>query len=119
MRPAMPPTIRMPMKFNYWLALVLAVPAAADATEFNWSGFGTAGYAISDNANRYQRFITDRGTFNRDSVFGGQLDVKFNQQFGATIQARLAPAADSDSRWEPSLAWAFLSWRPLDDFLLR
>ncbi|WP_265944559.1 hypothetical protein [Dechloromonas sp. A34] len=78
------------MKFNYWLALVLVVPLAADAAEFNWSGFGTAGYAISDSANRYQRFITDRGTFNRDSVFGGQLDVKFNQQFGATVQARLA-----------------------------
>jgi len=107
------------MKLNTLLALLLAVPMAAKAVEFNWSGFGTAGYAISDNANRYQRFITDRGTFNRDSVFGGQLDVKLSPQFGATIQARLAPAADSDSRWEPSLAWAFLSWRPLDDFLLR
>lgn len=107
------------MKFKALLPLMLAAPLLANAIELNWSGFGTAGYAISDSPDRYQRFISEHGTFNSDSVFGAQLDAKLSPQFGATIQARLAPAADSDARWEPSLAWAFVSWRPLDDFLLR
>lgn len=96
----------------------LLIPAAA-AVELDWSGFATVGYAISDQPYRYQRVIDEGGTFDRDSVFGLQLDTRLAPALGATVQLRVAPADDSDSGWESSLAWAFLSWRPFDDLLLR
>jgi hypothetical protein len=107
------------MFFKPLFSLLLALPLLAHAVDINWSGFGTVGYAISDQSYNYQRFINDQGTFKRDSVFGLQIDLKFSQEWGATIQGRLAPAANSDAHFEPSLAWAFLSWRPSDDILLR
>ena len=107
------------MKINTLLALALALPFSASGFEANWSGFGTLGYAVSDQPYKYQRFIDDQGTFKRDSVLGVQMDAKLSPQWGATVQARLAPASDSDKQWEPSLAWAFVSWRPADDLLIR
>ncbi len=107
------------MLLKFLLALTLALPLSASAVDINWSGFGTAGYTISDQPYKYQRFIDDHGTLKSDSILGAQVDVKFNQQWGATIQGRLSAAPDNDSRTEASLAWAFLSWRPTDDVLLR
>lgn len=101
------------------LALALALPALAQAVEFDWSGFATVGYAISDQPYRYQRFIDEGGTFARDSVFGGQLDMRFSPRLSATLQARLAPDTGSDTGWEPTLSWAFVSWRPVDDLMIR
>ncbi|HET7774941.1 MAG TPA: hypothetical protein VFK74_01080, partial [Azospira sp.] len=93
--------------------------ATAQATDFSVSGFGTIGYAQSNQAEKYQRFISDQGTFKRDSVFGLQVDATFNPQWGATVQAKLAPASGSDQRWDPTISWAFVSYRPDNDWLLR
>ena len=101
------------------LALALAMPLGSQAVEMDWSGFGTAGYAISDQSYKYQRFIDNQGTLARDSVFGGQVDFKFSPQFGATIQGKLAPSDQSDTQWDGTLSWAFISWRPMDDLLIR
>lgn len=101
------------------LPLALLAAAPASAIDFTWSGFGTLGYAQSDREFNYQRFINDDGTFKRDSVLGGQLDMRFSQQFGATVQAKLAPSDRYDRRWHTPLTWAFVSWRPSDDWLIR
>lgn len=61
-----------------WL-LTMAVALPAQAVDFTLSGFGTAGYAQSDNAANYQRFINDNGTFKRDSILGAQLDARFSR----------------------------------------
>ena len=111
--------IKTAMKSNSLVTLVLLLPLSAGAVDMNWSGFATLGYAVSDQPYKYQRFIDDQGTFKRDSVLGAQLDVKFTPQWGATLQARLAPSLSSDRQWDPSLTWAFVSWRPLDDWLVR
>lgn len=92
---------------------------AAQAVDFSVSGFGTIGYAQSDQPYNYQRFINQSGTFNRDTVFGAQLNAQFNPEWGATVQAKLAPALGNDSTWQPTISWAFLSYRPSDDLLLR
>ena len=89
------------------------------AMDFNVSGFGTAGYALSDKPYRYQRFIDDHGTFTRDSILGVQADLKFTPQLGATVQGKLAPSESNDGRWDATLAWAFMSWRPTDEWLIR
>jgi len=99
------------------LALLVALPALA--VDFTWSGFGTAGYAQSDSAAKYQRFINNSGTFKRDSILGAQLDVRFSPEWGATVQVKAAPSDHSDQAYQASMAWAFISWRPTDDWLIR
>lgn len=106
------------------LALIWAIAAGltsmtASAAEVSLSGFGTVGYAKSDQSYNYQRFINKNGTFMRDSVFGAQMDVKVTEQWGATVQGKFAPSLSSDSKWDSSISWAFLSYRPSNDLLIR
>jgi len=83
------------------------------------SGFGTIGYAKSNQTYNYQRFVNDTGTFQRDSVLGLQLDAKFNEQWSATVQGKFAPSLSYDSKWAATTSWAFLSYRPENDWLFR
>lgn len=101
------------------LPFLAALTLPAQAVDLTWSGFGTVGYAQSDQAFKYQRFINNNGDIKRDSILGAQLDARFSQQWSATVQAKLAPSDHSDTDWQASLAWAFLSWRPSDDWLIR
>ncbi len=104
---------------RYWLALsVLSAPLAAHAG-IELSGFGTLGAAISDQDFIYQRHLEDGGTLNRDSLAGLQLDARLTATWGMTLQVKMAPSAYDDNAWEPTLTWAFLSWRPTNDLLLR
>ncbi|HQZ04521.1 MAG TPA: hypothetical protein PLJ46_01530 [Burkholderiaceae bacterium] len=95
----------------------LALPAWA--VDYSLSGFGTLGYALSNKPYSYQRFVSQEGTFRRDSVAGIQLDARFTERLGATVQVLAAPATDSDVKTEASVAWAFLSLRPTNDWLFR
>lgn len=111
---------RLPTCVRRLACLVLGVASLpAMAVDFSLSGYGTLGYARSDAPNAYQRFIDDAGTFKRDSVLGLQLNAQFNPEWSATVQGKLAPAADSDRDAKATLSWAFLSYRPTDDWLLR
>lgn len=100
------------------LLALATLPAAAEIS-YDLSGFGTLGGAISDQDFIYQRHIDDNGTLNRDSVIGVQLDTRLTDAWGLTLQAKAAPSLHSDNAWEPTLTWAFLSWRPTNDWLLR
>jgi hypothetical protein len=91
----------------------------ATAADVSLSGFGTLGYAKSNQTYNFERFINNNGTVARDSVVGVQADVKFTDNVGATVQGKFAPSLKSDSTWDSTLSWAFLSWRPSDDLLLR
>ncbi len=101
------------------LPFLAALALPAQAVDLTWSGFGTVGFAVSDQSYNYQRFIDNRGTFKRDTILGGQLDARLSPQWSATIQAKVAPSDHSDTDWQASLAWAFISWRPSDDWLIR
>ena len=114
-----------------WAALLLAVlmnlaalPVAAvdfsvAAVDFSVSAFGTLGYARSDQPYTYQRFIDKSGTFMRDSLAGLQVDARLADKFGATVQVKVAPDPGNDNRYEGSVSWAFLSYRPTNDWLIR
>lgn len=108
---------RVPHALLCIAALLSSAPVLA--ADVSLSGFGTIGYAKSDQSYNYQRFINENGTLKRDSVLGAQLGVQFDPQWSATVQARLAPALDDDTRYEPTLSWAFLSYRPGNDWLFR
>ena len=101
------------------LTVLAALSASSLAMDFNVSGFGTVGFAQSNKPYHYQRFIDEEGTFTRDSILGVQADVKFTSQLGATVQGKLAPSSESDRRWDATLSWAFVSWRPTDEWLVR
>jgi hypothetical protein len=89
------------------------------AVDYTFSGYGTVGYAQSDQAYHYQRYINKSGTFMRDTVFGAQLDARLNPEWTATVQAKLASAQGSDNGWDAVVSWAFLSYRPANDLLIR
>ena len=91
----------------------------AQAIDYAVSGFGTLGYAVSDNAVTYQRYIDNDGTLMRDSLFGLQLDAKLNDKWAATTQILLAPSTDDDTSIAPQLKWTMISYRPTNDWLLR
>ncbi len=110
--------MRLSRAFLVVSALCGATPSLAQF-DYALSGFGTVGYATSNRSETYDRYINDRGTFMRDSVVGMQIDAKVFRDFGATVQVKGAPATNKDSRYELSVPWAFVSWRPRDDTLFR
>jgi hypothetical protein len=95
------------------------ISITASAVETSLSGFGTLGYAQSNQSYNYERFINKNGTVKRDSIFGVQADIKFTDTIGATVQGKFAPSLRSDTGWDSTLSWAFASWRPSNDWLVR
>ena len=93
-------------------------PAGLGPT-LSWSAFGTVGATLSDQPWRYQRFIDDDVRFERDTVFGAQVDAQLTPQWSATLQGKLAPSVRSDNQWDLTTTWAFAAWRPSNDWLLR
>lgn len=102
------------------LAAVFGLGAmTAAAADVSLSGFGTVGYAQSNQPYNFERFINSNGTVQRDSVAGVQADIKLTESVGATVQGKFAPSTYNDSSWVGTLSWAFLSWRPANDWLIR
>ncbi len=99
------------------IGVLAAYPASS--TEISLSGFGTVGYTRSDREFVYDRFINDRGTLRRDSIIGLQADVQFGSGVGATVQLRASPSSTDDKRYRASVGWAFVSYRPTNDWLIR
>lgn len=93
--------------------------ALSTPPDLSLSGFGTLGGAVSDQDFIYQRHIDDHGTLNRDSLAAIQLDARLSAAWSLTLQAKAAPSERDDNAWDPTLTWAFLSWRPTNDLLWR
>lgn len=105
-----------------WLAgvgLLAASASWAQAVDSTFSGFGTLGYAISDQPWVYQRHIDDSGTWWRDTRLGAQLDTRFTPAWSATLQLTLSPSTRHDREWATEVAWAFAAWRPDNDWQVR
>lgn len=102
-----------------FFGLLTAMSYGAQAVDFSVSGFGTVGYAQSNQAESYQRHINSTGSFRRDTLFGGQLNTQFNSEWSATVQAKLATSPTTDRGLQAAVSWAFLSYRPTDDLLFR
>lgn len=101
-------------------ALILALAAApAAALELSGSGFATLGWAESNREYRYERSIDEHGSAERDSVLGLQVDARLSAQWSATLQLKAAESLEQDRRWDLAPTWAFVGWRPADDWLLR
>jgi hypothetical protein len=113
------PALLLAVSMNLAALPVAAVDFSVAAVDFSVSAFSTLGYARSDQSYTYQRFIDKNGTFMRDSLAGLQVDSRFADQFGATVQVKLAADEGNDNRYEGTISWAFLSFRPNNDWLFR
>lgn len=91
----------------------------ADAVDFAFTGFGSIGYAVSDKDFQYLRYIDDRGTFKVDSLVGAQIEVRFSPEWGATVQGVASAPRTRDEALEAKIRWAFISFRPDNDWLFR
>ncbi|WP_334118402.1 hypothetical protein [Limnobacter sp.] len=97
-------------------ALVALFCVPAFAVDYSLSGFGTVQYTLGDNEQKYLRFVNEDGTFKVNSILGGQLDVQLNQEFSATIQYVVAPKQRRDEGVELDNRWAFLKYKPNDNW---
>lgn len=92
---------------------------ASAAINYTFSAFGTVGYAISDKPYSFMQYIDNEGTFSRDSLLAGQLDIQFSPKLTATMQAKLAADRSQENGIAPALTWAFLSYRPNNEWVIN
>lgn len=97
-------------------ALLALYCAPSFAVDYSLSGFGTVQYTMGDNEKNYLRFVNEDGTFKVNSILGGQLDVQLNQEFSATVQYVIAPKQRRDEGVELDNRWAFLKYKPNDNW---
>jgi Gram-negative porin len=101
------------------LTAMSLVGMPAMAYDVSVSGFGTLGYARSNQDFNYQAHVNSQGSLKRDSVLGLQLDARLSDEFAVTAQAKAAPSQKNDKNIDATVSWAFLSWRPSNDTLVR
>lgn len=101
------------------LLLPLSLSTTASAVDYSFSGFATLGGTISDQPYTYRKYIDDEGTYRKDTLAGLQLDTKLNNEVSLTVQGKVAQSLKDDTRYDPTLTWAFLSYRPTNDWLFR
>jgi hypothetical protein len=99
------------------LGIAAVAPAAAEGLAL--SGFGSLGWAKSDRPYAYLRYVDENGTWSRDSRLGLQADWQLPEAWSATLQGLLSPSLRKDSAWDLSSTWAFVGWRPNNEWLLR
>ena len=114
-----PLSLRRPFCAMLALMAALACAPLALAADYSLLGFGTLAYAVSDQKAAYLRYIDKQGTFKADSLIGLQGEVQFNPQWGATIQVVGSAPRSRDGGLEATIRWAFLSYRPSNDWLIR
>ena len=103
----------------FCLSTGLLACSAALAVDYSLTGFGTIGYAVSDMAAPYLRYIDKRGTFRADSLIGLQGEAQFNSQWSATAQIVGSAPRTRDDGAEAKVRWAFVSYRPTNEWLFR
>ncbi len=89
------------------------------AADYSLTGFGTAGYAVSDQKAAYLRYIDKSGTLKADSLIGLQGEAQFDPQWGATVQVVASGPRTRDSGVDAQVRWAFVSYRPNNEWLFR
>ncbi len=99
------------------LAMGLALAhGPAMAVDYSLSGFGTVQYTQGDNQRKYLRFVDEDGTFKVNSILGAQLDVQLSDEISATVQYVVAPKQRRDEGVEFDNRWAFLKFKPNDNW---
>ena len=101
------------------LALCLFATGTVLAADYSLTGFGTIGYAVSDQTAPYLRYIDKGGTFRADSLVGLQGEAQFDPQWGATVQIVASAPRYKEDGLATQVRWAFASYRPNNEWLFR
>ncbi len=104
------------------VAIAVSCLIAADiaiSADYSLTGFGTVGYAVSDQQAPYLRYIDKGGTFRADSLVGLQGEAQFDPQWGATVQIVASAPRYKEDGMAAQVRWAFASYRPNNEWLLR
>lgn len=101
------------------LSVALLVGRQAMAADYSLTGFGTIGYAVSDLKAPYLRYIDKSGTLRADSLIGLQGEAQFDPQWGATVQVVASAPRYKDNGVAAQVRWAFASYRPNNEWLIR
>ena len=102
-----------------WSTGAAGVDLSAAGVDVRLTAFGTVGYAQSNSKIRYLRYIDDDGTLKADSLAGVQAEAQFNTQWSATFQGVASAPRTRDDGHEAKVRWAFVSFRPTNDWLFR
>ncbi len=107
-----------------WPRATLALAAAlaawpASGAEFDWSGFVRLGYVHADPTPLYETIVGSQQGWHRDSIAGGQLDVRLAPRWSAVAQLTLAPADQDNRRSRGELSLAALTYRASNELTLR
>jgi hypothetical protein len=115
---------------NYFLlasaAAALVGSAAADATDFRFSGFGTLGVVHSSEKNA--DFIgttfqpdgagaSESWSFGPDTKLGVQANVAFTDKFSVVLQ--VISQHQYDDTWTPQIEWANVKYQVTPQFSVR
>ena len=104
------------------VAIAVSCLIAADiaiSADYSLTGFGTVGYAVSDQQAPYLRYIDKGGTFRADSLVGLQGEAQFDPQWGATVQIVASAPRYKEDGMAAQVRWAFASYRPNNEWLFR
>lgn len=110
------------------LGLALSAPAAAadEGVQFKFRGYGTlaATHFSEDDADFVGNIFQPDGagqtkswSFEPDSVFGGQLDILFNDKLSAVLQ--VVAQHQYDDTFRPRVEWANVKYQVTPDFSVR
>ena len=108
-----------PTRVLVMLAFALLGSPLARAVDYSLTGFGTVGYAVSDQKAPYLRYIDKGGTLKADSLIGVQGEARFDPQWSATLQVVGSAPRTRDDGVDAQVRWAFVSYRPNNEWLFR
>ena len=118
--PLMGSSHRRPSLALLAVASLLSCSKIVSAVDLQITGFGTAGYAQAfEHDLAYLRYIDYDGTLKADTLIGAQVEVQINPQWSATLQAVASAPRTRDDGVEAKVRWAFVSFRPANDWLIR
>ena len=116
---SLPQEVLSPLRQLALFALASLGCSVAVAADFALTGFGTAGYAVSDQGFKYLRYIDSGGTLKADSLIGLQGELRVDPQWSATAQVVASAPRTRDNGYETQIRWAFASYRPNNEWLFR
>lgn len=105
---------------NAAIALALAgMATGAQAADFKFSGFGTAGFTSHGEEGAVVNSVGKKGDWIDQSVLGIQMDAGLTDQLSLTSQVRLAEDGGTRNTLSGSVQTLFLAYQPSDDMMVR
>lgn len=97
-------------------AFCCGVPPAFADYSFKLNGFFTAGYAVSDAAERYAGYIDKKGTFQADTTLGLQGAFKVDEDVSVVVQA---VGSGQNDNYDFVIDWAYVNYDVTPDLKVR